>query len=110
MKIQFEKNQTYQLQAIQAVVDTLEGQHLNAVEFSLAQEAGSLAFTEYGVGNQLTISEEQLLENLQKVQAEHSLEKSPGLAHISNKGDEEAVSTTFCNFSVDGVVRFSGTV
>lgn len=106
MKIQFEKNQEYQLQAIQAVVDTLEGQHLNALDFTLAQEAGSLAFTEYGVGNQLTITQEQLLENLQKVQATNELEPSDQLAHISYKTDaagapEKTVSTTFGNLSVE---------
>ena len=101
MKIQFEKNQEYQLQAIQAVINTLEGQHLNTFEFSLAQEAGSLAFIEYGVGNQLTITQDQILENIQKVQQENELEKSPSLKHITYKSDEATVNTEFGNFSVE---------
>ena len=54
MKLQFDKNQQYQLDAIQAVVDLLEGQGLNTsdFEFSLSDHtAGRLQFTEAGVGS-----------------------------------------------------------
>lgn len=101
MKIQYEKNQEYQLQAIQAVVDALEGQHLNTAEFSLAQEAGSLAFTEYGVCNQLTIPKEQILENVQKVQTENELEQSKALEYVTYKSDGDSITMDFCNFSVE---------
>jgi type III restriction enzyme len=53
MKLQFDKNQQYQLDTIQAVIDLFEGQDLNTsdFEFSLSDHAtGSLQFTEAGVG------------------------------------------------------------
>ncbi|MDP2208224.1 MAG: hypothetical protein Q8K98_05535 [Bacteroidota bacterium] len=42
MKLQFDSNQDYQLQAIQSIVDLFEGQPLNKgeFEFSLAQTDG----------------------------------------------------------------------
>lgn len=107
MKIQFEKNQEYQLQAIQAVIDTLEGQALGGNAFALVQEIGSLAFTEHGVGNQLTISTEQILENLQIVQTANHLAPSDELKLIQYKTEEGETTSpmfgraAFGNFSID---------
>src|SRR5689334_16919103 len=78
MKLQFDKNQAYQLDAIQSIIDLFEGQHLNKsdFEFSLADEsAGSVLFTQKGVGNKLTITEQQVLKNLQKVQKTNELQE-----------------------------------
>jgi type III restriction enzyme len=71
MKLQFDKNQGYQLSAIQSIIDLFEGQSLNKsdFEFSIHDTAsGSIQITEAGVGNKLTLSEEELLSNLLKVQ------------------------------------------
>lgn len=76
MKLQFDKNQEYQLEAIQSLVSLFEGQHLNKsdFEFSITENSqGSVLFTEAGVGNNLTLTEDDLFKNLLKVQANNKL-------------------------------------
>lgn len=78
MKLHFDANQDFQIQAIQSVVDLFEEQPLNKgeYEFSLQDESGSTLLSDNGVGNNLVISEEKILENLQKVQDRNGLYKS----------------------------------
>jgi len=106
MKIKFDKNQEYQLDAIQSVIDIFEGQHLNKSEFEFSltnNQSGSLQLTEKGIGNQLTISQEQILENIQKVQDKNDItEISQSLEQVifsKEEGEEERPS--FGNFSVE---------
>lgn len=76
MKLQFDKNQAYQLEAIQSIVDLFEGQTLNNsdFEFSFSDTGkGSLQFTESGVANNLVLTEEELLKNLNTTQANNKL-------------------------------------
>jgi type III restriction enzyme len=110
MKIQFEKNQQYQIDAIQAVIDILEGQDLASTdfEFTLADEdKGSLQLTEKGVGNRLSVAPEQVLTNIQKVQEQNEVEQSQALEHLSYKRDaaqvenSEQVITDFGNYSIE---------
>ena len=70
MKLQFDSSQSYQLEAIQAVVDVFEGQPLAESDFqiTLAANRSGLAFTDTGIANQLLISEAQILENVKKIQ------------------------------------------
>jgi len=81
MKLQFEPNQEYQLQAIQSVVDIFEGQPLSTgeYEFSLQQVNTSLAFTENGVGNAIRLTQQEILENVRKVQGRNGLPESQDL-------------------------------
>lgn len=81
MKIQFDSTQAYQLAAIQSVVRLFEGQPLSKgnYEVSPALEGASITFTERGVGNRLVLSDEQLLENVRKVQQDNGLSLSPKL-------------------------------
>ncbi|GAB3910631.1 restriction endonuclease [Mucilaginibacter boryungensis] len=115
MKLQFDKNQGYQLDAIQSVVDLFEGQSLNKsdFEFSLSDSVkGSIQFTEAGVGNNLVLSEEQILANLVKVQTGNQLrpdEISIVIEKLWYNDDAETknvvatktVVTDFPNFSVE---------
>lgn len=83
MKLHFDANQDYQLQAIQAVLGLFEGQPLNKgdFEFSLGGNNG-LGLKIPGVRNDLAISEEQILKNLCEVQKTNGLavsEKLEGL-------------------------------
>lgn len=81
MKLHFDANQDFQLQAIQSVVDLFEGQPLNTgdFEFSLNDSDLSLQLNENGFGNRLIISDEQLLNNLKKVQKRNSVNETDKL-------------------------------
>src|SRR5690606_40602286 len=74
MKIQFDGNQEYQLDAIKAVVDVLDGQTLSKrdFEFDLSGTTGEF-LSELGVANQLLIDEEKILENVQRIQKRNNL-------------------------------------
>ena len=112
MKIQFEKNQQYQIDAIQSVIDVLEGQNLATTdfEFSLGDATeSSLLLTEAGVGNNLTIAPEQILENLQKVQKKNEIELSKQLEQLyfndpsidKSPRKESSIVTDFPNITVE---------
>jgi type III restriction enzyme len=81
MKLQFDSNQEFQLQAIQSVVDVFEGQPLNTSDYEFAINApeSSLAFTEYGVGNAIRLTQQEILENVKKVQKSNGLPESAAL-------------------------------
>jgi len=76
MKLHFDPNQQYQLDAINAIVGVFEGQSLNHGEFSFTIDT---PLPMGGVGNQLTISDEQILKNVQTVQKENEIHASPEL-------------------------------
>ncbi len=62
MKFTFESNLQYQLDAIKSITDLYEGQSMedSLMEYNL-QEKGQQSYIN-GVGNNLVLSEEQLLE------------------------------------------------
>lgn len=105
MKIQFEKNQAYQIKAVQSVIQVLEGQSLNGSDFEFSlndNRAGSIQLTETGIGNQLTIAPDQILKNVQQVQEANEVEVSSQLEKLVFKADDgESVTTEFSNFSVE---------
>jgi len=81
MKLQFESNQEYQLEAIRSVVDIFEGQPLSTgeYEFSLQHSNSSLALTENGVGNAIRLTQQEILENVRKTQRINGLMESTEL-------------------------------
>jgi len=86
MKLKFNSNQQYQLDAIQAVINLFEGQPLNkgAYEVSMGKTAG-LEFTDKGVANELEfVSLETLAPNIQKVQFENNLSVNTPVQIIEN--------------------------
>lgn len=86
MKLQFDASQDYQLAAVRAVVRLFEGQALS--ENTRAADA-----------NQLLLSQEQILQNLQAVQKENGILPSDALvSSVSQDGQ-----TTFCplNFTIE---------
>jgi type III restriction enzyme len=80
MRIQFDPNQEFQRDAINAVVDLFDGQERGAPEFSVIKTyyagelLGSLEMTETGVGNRLLLPEDKLRENARKIQEANDIE------------------------------------
>ncbi|MFH1824552.1 MAG: DEAD/DEAH box helicase family protein [Candidatus Firestonebacteria bacterium] len=85
MKLHFDPNQDFQIQAISSVVDLFEEQPLNKgeYEFSLRDESGSTFISDNGLGNNLVISEEKILKNLQQVQTRNGLYESTKLEGLN---------------------------
>ena len=71
MKLHFDPNQQYQLDAVKSIVDIFEGQPLSQGDFGFSISENGQLFNENGVGNRIVLSEEQILSNLQKVQGKN---------------------------------------
>lgn len=98
MKLHFEPNLDYQLQAIDAVCDLFRGQEVCRTEFTVTmkvpveepsdlfpgttpqQMSLGVAETDLGVGNRLTLLDDDLLKNLNDVQLKNGLAPSVTLA------------------------------
>ncbi len=102
MKLKFDANLQYQLDAIQSVTDLFEGQTTSAMgdQMRLGSFAGDLPMeiNELGISNPNLLSETALHKNLQAIQERNLLEQSPALM-----GYEESNKTAypFPNFSVE---------
>lgn len=86
MKLQFDPNQGFQLDAVAAVTDLFDGQPQGAPEYSVIN-VGSLGGlfagqerTELGVGNRLLLAEERLRNNLRLVQLRNDIEVAEATA------------------------------
>lgn len=84
MKLHFEPNLDYQLQAIEAVCDLFRGQEICRTEFTVTKKDFfgplNLAYEgTLGVGNRLTLLDDELLQNLGDVQLRHGLPPSATL-------------------------------
>ncbi len=86
MKLHFEPDLDFQLDAIEAVCDLFQGQEINRTEFTVTRHAldgqHTLGFTEDGLGygNRLTLLDDEIQENLHKVQLRNSVAPSTTLA------------------------------
>jgi type III restriction enzyme len=84
MKLHFEPNLDYQLQAIAAVCDLFRGQETCRTEFTVTHDAAggqmSLIENDLGIGNRLTLLDDELLANLHAIQLRHGLAPSASLA------------------------------
>jgi len=77
MKIQFDSNQQYQLDAIQAAVEMFDGQPLAQGEYEIRFDAtGGDLLTDLGVGNNLILNESTILANLQRVQERNEIKSA----------------------------------
>ena len=74
------KIQPFQTAAVSAVVDLFRGSDKKSGTFSIEVKGQSnLIDNGYGVGNLLTLSEDELLANMHDIQKRHSLETTPDL-------------------------------
>ena len=86
MKLHFEPNLDYQLQAIESVCDLFRGQEICRTEFTVTMKLPDqqltlgVADTDMGLGNRLTLVDDQLLDNLRSVQLRNGLAPSGTLA------------------------------
>jgi type III restriction enzyme len=94
MKLHFEPNLDYQLQAIESVCDLFRGQEICRTEFTVTMKLPAsvgdpsspqqltlgVADTDMGLGNRLTLVDDQLLDNLRSVQLRNGLALSCTLA------------------------------
>ena len=84
MKLHFEPDLDYQLQAIEAVCGLFHGQETCRTEFTVTRDAAagqmSLLENDLGIGNRLTLLDDELLANLHAIQLRHGLAPSVSLA------------------------------
>jgi type III restriction enzyme len=85
MKLHFEPNLDYQLQAIEAVCDLFRGQETCRTEFTVTKAALGGAFlpgmeSDLGIGNRLTLLDDEILANLESIQLRNGLRPSGSLA------------------------------
>lgn len=86
MKLHFEPNLDYQLAAIESVCDLFRGQEICRTDFTVTRDLADpqqrMAFAEndLGIGNRLTLLDDELLKNLHDIQLRNSLPPSADLA------------------------------
>lgn len=75
MKIQFDGQQQYQLDAVNAIADLFDGQPLanGQFEINVSLDFGG-TMTEMGFGNQLKLSPTEILANIQTIQERNEIE------------------------------------
>lgn len=81
MKIKFEENLEYQLEAINSVTDIFLGQEVNKSIFTVEKSSNpQLSITanenQTGTGNKISLIPEQISENLNKIQTRNGLPKT----------------------------------
>ena len=83
MKIKFEENLDYQLEAINSITDIFAGQETNKTVFTVEKQNGQLRLgsveNELGIGNGLLLFPEEILENLNKIQTKNCVSKTKSL-------------------------------
>ena len=86
MKLHFEPNLSYQHAAIEAICDIFRGQEICRTDFTVTKrtETGQLTIpdtvTDLGIGNRLTLLDDDILRNLTDVQLRNGLRPSTSLA------------------------------
>ena len=86
MKLKFEPNLDFQLQAIESVCDLFRGQDICRTEFTVTSDPKTpqarltFAQSDLGIGNRLTLLDEEILKNLNAIQLRNGVPPSEHLA------------------------------
>jgi type III restriction enzyme len=86
MKLHFEPDLDYQLQAIEAVCELFRGQEICRTEFTVTRDSADLQIhlgyehNDLGIGNRLTLLDDELLRNLSNIQILNGLAPAGALA------------------------------
>ena len=86
MKLHFEPDLDYQLQAIEAVCELFRGQEICRTEFTVTRDPADaqmrlgFAQNDLGIGNRLTLLDDELLKNLSYIQIRNGLAPADALA------------------------------
>ena len=86
MKLKFEPDLDFQLEAVEAVCDLFRGQEICQTEFTVSRNITArfkFAENDLGIGNRLTLLDDEILENLKKIQLRNALRPS----EVLNSGD-----------------------
>jgi type III restriction enzyme len=73
MKLHFDSNQEYQIDAIKAVTDIFEGQPLSNGDFEFTIKTTGTLLSENGFGNNLTLNGDQIWENIKAIQQRNEI-------------------------------------
>lgn len=82
MKLKFDPSLQYQLDAVAAVVDVFDGQPSVQTHFEVGgggSQTGLLQ-SEFGVGNNLVVQDEDILANVQAIQERNNIAKSESVS------------------------------
>ncbi len=73
MKLHFDSNQDYQIDAIKSITDIFEGQPLSSGDFEFSMTSSGALLSENGFGNRLALTEEQIWENIKTIQQRNEI-------------------------------------
>ncbi|HNT79593.1 MAG TPA: DEAD/DEAH box helicase family protein [Bacteroidia bacterium] len=73
MKLHFDSNQDYQIDAIKSITDIFEGQPLSSGDFEFSMTSSGTLLSENGFGNRLALTEEQIWENIKTIQQRNEI-------------------------------------
>lgn len=94
MKLKFDSTLSYQLEAIKSVTDLFEGQPERSSGFQIDFGRGGSMYNDLGIGNDLALSGELIVQNLHAIQSRNNVPKS-------RKLQDEGAAYDFPNFSVE---------
>lgn len=73
MKLHFDSNQEYQLDAMKSITDIFEGQPLSGGDFEFSILKAGALHSEFGFGNRLTLTEDQIWDNVKSIQSANEI-------------------------------------
>lgn len=90
MKLKFDSNQQYQIDAVNSLVDLFDGQPLSRGDYTIelvsrSEESQTSIFqSEFGIGNNLLLSDDTLYSNLKKIQLRNDIEVISSNSFMNN--------------------------